>query len=127
MTTRRGKRVSKSTSREKKGGKKRAINDGDNDNDNNNNVLIQWKGGKKCVVNNDNNDNNDNDYKERQKGVKKGITGRNGGKKNGIDNGDDDDNDEDDEEVQKKGSTKRTLCGIVLFKLNTIFSMCFAC
>ncbi len=25
------------------------------------------------------------------------------------------------------GSTKRTLCGIVLFKLNTFFSLVFAC
>ncbi len=28
--------------------------------------------------------------------------------------------------MKRKGSTKRILCGIVLFKLYTIFSMCFA-
>jgi hypothetical protein len=30
-------------------------------------------------------------------------------------------------EEEDKGSTKCTLCGIVLFKLDTSFSMCFAC
>jgi hypothetical protein len=29
--------------------------------------------------------------------------------------------------IQEMGSSKRILCGIVLFKLDTIFSMCFAC
>jgi hypothetical protein len=29
--------------------------------------------------------------------------------------------------IINKGSTKRTLCGIVLFKLNTFFSHVFAC